>query len=148
MIVYKNDNANQIGRVVWSRAKDDLQLLTRFGAADSSEWWVEAARDDERSDRPWWLTDDQLTDFKDTFQDTRKKSAMTHRVHAGARQAVYYRELGFGYSEGSCRRFLKVADLSYQIPWGGNAKTDPTEQDAFREKFQKLRTDGCHSILY
>lgn len=105
---------------------------------DTDEPLHEAVTDDQRSGRNRKLSEDDLTDFRQTVQEPPQQAG--YDEPAWTTKLVRHhliKTYGVEYSIPSCRRLLKEAGLSYQKPRPANAKADPKDRNEFDETLKK-----------
>jgi transposase len=105
---------------------------------DTDESLEQAVTDDKRTGRKRKLSDSQYYKFKETVHEPPAKVGIDAPAWTPALVQEYLEETyGVEYSLPSCRRLLKEAGLSYQIPRRSGAEADEDEQEEFHDKFKK-----------
>ncbi len=140
LIAYKN-GVTQTELAEWY----DVQRRTIYSwlkRLDTNESLEQAVSDDNRSGRKRKLSQSQQKEFEETVHDPPEEVGIDAPAWTPALVQEYLEETyGVEYSIPSCRRLLKEAGLSYQIPRRSAAEADEDDQEEFYDELKKKRQE-------
>ncbi len=135
-IAYKN-GVTQTELAEWhdTGRRTIYSWLTRLDTDESLE---QAVTDAHRSGRKRKLSEKEQKEFEETVHESPANVGVDAPAWTPALVQQYLDETyNVEYSIPSCRRLLKEAGLSYQIPRRTAAEADAEEEETFREELKK-----------
>lgn len=135
-IAYKNGiTQSELAEWFDVQRKTIYNWLTRLEERNLDD----AIRDKHRAGRPRKLAEEQLGELQEFLQNPPIEAGFDAPAWTtDLLQRFIREEFEIDYSRPSCRRLMKEAGLSYQMPRKAAAEADPEDREAFEQELKKL----------